>query len=69
MLTKLVLTTLLEVHKAAPKFVHRHNFDLSHDSICTLCYRTVSASPNESRLAQPEIDHICGDLAGRTWCT
>jgi hypothetical protein len=58
-----------EVDGKPPRFVHRHNFDQSHDSICTKCFRTVSGSPLESFLTQSETDHTCGDLEGRTWCT
>jgi hypothetical protein len=57
----------MTIESAAP-YVHRHNPDGSHDSICPLCFRTVSGSLYERELFVAESAHACADLVGHTWC-
>lgn len=40
-------------------FVKRHNRDLSIDSICTKCYRTIASADEYSELASKEQLHLC----------
>ena len=52
-------------------FVHRHNQDGTHDSICSACLATVGSTQNEVEL-HPMSEHIsaipCG-LIGRVKAT
>ena len=40
-------------------FVHRHNRDGTHDSICTVCLATVATVQREWELADCESAHVC----------
>jgi hypothetical protein len=40
-------------------FVHRHNQDGTHDSICPGCLATVATTQNESELRPYERAHTC----------
>lgn len=42
-----------------PPFTHRHNKNLSHDSICTRCFMTVATSVTEEDLTPHEEAHVC----------
>ena len=42
-----------------PDFVHRKNPNGSFDSICLLCYRTVSNELYEDELSDAESVHAC----------
>ena len=42
-------------------FPHRRNRDDSFDSICPICYRTVSNRKDEAELARDEYKHVCND--------
>jgi hypothetical protein len=50
-------------------YVHRHNSDGTHDTICLECFRTVSGAINEAELLDAEQIHQCSDLIGCTWCS
>jgi hypothetical protein len=43
-------------------FPHRHNHDGSFDSICPICYSTVSNNENETELARDESTHVCNGV-------
>ena len=45
-------------------FPHRHNRDGSFDSICPMCYSTISNNENETELARDESNHVCNGQAG-----
>ncbi len=40
-------------------YVHRHNEDATHDSICLLCFRTIASQKDENNLEQVERTHVC----------
>jgi len=40
-------------------FPHRHNPDGTFDSICPICFSTVSTRQNEMELTDDELDHNC----------
>ena len=43
-------------------FVHRHNRDGTHDSICPACLATVATTQNEAELRANERAHLCDPL-------
>jgi hypothetical protein len=40
-------------------YAHRRNGDGTYDSICWVCYRTVSHQFREADLAAEEASHVC----------
>ena len=40
-------------------YAHRRNGDGTYDSICWVCYRTVSHKVREADLAVEEAAHVC----------
>jgi|HubBroStandDraft_3_1064219.scaffolds.fasta_scaffold559522_2 hypothetical protein len=45
--------------KVATVYPHRQNRDLSYDSICPICFATVSSQKIEAELAEYERHHVC----------
>lgn len=48
-------------------FAHRPNPDGTHDSICTVCFRTVSSRQVEADLEQFEREHACPEIPDTTY--
>jgi hypothetical protein len=45
-------------------FTHRENEDLTWDSICTVCFGTITTKDSESELVGVEAAHLCAHLGG-----
>jgi hypothetical protein len=42
-----------------PRFLHIHNRDGSHDSVCRACLATIDSARTEDELAGNEDAHVC----------